>query len=206
MDLPELHPFNLETHERVGAIVLDANENLLVIEGVGGRLSLPKGCRHWGETEWDGAMRECYEETGVDLEDPLLPVTLLRRNVKLRWGTYQEVRVRLPGYQVKTLCQEGESVRVFWVNPSSKWIRSNPACNADLKAYVASKKDLWRGGSRQAPLTMAESRYVDAGCAPEPLDDVPWIKAVLTKEQRREKGREKRLAQRAQEGRWLREK
>jgi ADP-ribose pyrophosphatase YjhB (NUDIX family) len=138
MAYPELpgHPFNLETTERVGVIVLDSRGYLLLVENGGGRLSLPKGCRHWGETEWDGAMRECYEETGVDLEDPLLPITLLCRNLKLRYGTYQEVRLALSGRDVKTRCQTGESVRVFWAAPWTKEIRSNPACNADLKEYL----------------------------------------------------------------------
>ena len=144
--LPALppHPFDLDTAERVGVIVLDCNGHLLVVEGAG-RLSLPKGCRHLGETEWDGAMRECYEETGLDLEDPLLPVTLFRRNVKLRWGTYQEIHLGIRGNQLKTKPQAGETSRVFWINPKSAKMQRNPACNADLRDY------LWRcGGSRRA--------------------------------------------------------
>jgi 8-oxo-dGTP pyrophosphatase MutT (NUDIX family) len=195
MSLDNQHPFEDDTAERVGVILLDSNENLLVIEGGGGKLSLPKGCRHRGESEWDGAVRECYEETGIDVEDPKLPTKFLK-TLPLRWGVYQVIRLRCPGYEIKVSVQEGESCRVFWVNPSSKWMRKNPNLNADLRFYIREKEDLWL---RYAPLTQYTEHYVAAGCAPEPMFP-EWASESLRmvkgdpKEVRRMKGRAKRTA------------
>ena len=196
------HPFEDDTQERVGVILLDSNENLLVIEGLGGKLSLPKGCRHRGESEWDGAVRECYEETGIDIEDPKIPTKFLK-TTRLRWGVYQTIRLGCPGFEIKVAVQEGESCRVFWVNPSSNWMLKNPNLNADLKCYIREKTDFWSHSSRKCPLTMLEDRYVAAGCAPEPL--VPeWTSESLRivkgdpKEVRRTKGRAKKTTWEAQ--------
>lgn len=140
MALPA-HPFDLDTSERVGAIVLDALGNLLLIEGPGGKLSLPKGCRHLGESEYDGAVRECYEETGLDLEDPALGVKGGER-IPLRWGVYFKFQLRKPGaaYSEHLRPQARESVRVFWAHPGRRWLKFDADCNADLKVYVRTCK------------------------------------------------------------------
>lgn len=189
MSLDNQHPFEDDTAERVGVILLDSNENLLVIEGGGGKLSLPKGCRHRGESEWDGAVRECYEETGIDVEDPKIPTKFLK-TTKLRYGVYQTIHLLCPGYQIKGSVQEGESSRVFWVNPSSNWLLKNPNLNADLRDYARFKEKIWNRFSRDSPLTILQDSYEVAGCAPSPAfpqwapyvnQKETWIKKIRAK-------------------------
>jgi ADP-ribose pyrophosphatase YjhB (NUDIX family) len=69
--MSDTHPFDDDTRKRCGIILIDSNNHLLAVIGKDTyKLSFPKGKKKFGETEWEGAVRECYEETGLDLEDP----------------------------------------------------------------------------------------------------------------------------------------
>lgn len=141
MSLDNKHPFEDDTAERVGVILLDSYENLLVIEGLGGKLSLPKGCRHRGESEWDGAVRECYEETGIDVEDPKIPTKFLK-TTKLRYGVYQTIHLLCKRDLVTTKVQQGESCKVLWLN--LRGLRMDKLdCNADLKVFLRERVRSW---------------------------------------------------------------
>lgn len=124
-----LHPFQNDTEDRVGVIVLDVRRRLLVVEGESGKLSLPKGCRQLGETEWDGAMREAWEETGLDLES--LPHVLYLAKLRLRFGTYFLFHLNLDGPRLPTQPQEGECKTVYWAAADAALFRQKP-CNIDL--------------------------------------------------------------------------
>lgn len=131
------HPWNEDTRERVGCIVYDVEGNLLVVDGGSGKISLPKGCRHLGETEWDGGLRELYEETGLDVE--LLLAEKSARFVEkkaLRWGTYMVFRLKMHGSDLALRPQAGETSKILWKNPWGFWMQRKADLNADLRHLV----------------------------------------------------------------------
>lgn len=125
------HPFSDDTRDKVGVIVLDRNGYLLLVEGKEGKLSLPKGGRHRGETDLEGALREAWEETGIDLDE-----NGYLAKIKLIWGTYFLYRIPQEGRYIKLKPQPGETVKILWRNPSSPWIRHDALLNRDLAHYI----------------------------------------------------------------------
>jgi 8-oxo-dGTP pyrophosphatase MutT (NUDIX family) len=98
---------------KVGGIVLDADDNLLIVQGrYSGKWSVPKGTLEEDETYLEGALREIREETGLKLQ----PCNTSRLEY---WGVN---RARLYLLQVdkrrpKLKPQDsGEIVRAFWLN------------------------------------------------------------------------------------------
>jgi 8-oxo-dGTP pyrophosphatase MutT (NUDIX family) len=140
-----MHPFQADTEERVGVLVLDRRGRLLTVEGPSGKLSLPKGCRHLGETEWDGAMREAWEETGIDLES-MSDATFVA-TVKLLHGTYFLFHIGRDGFTLSLRPQEGESKIIYWKRPTDTFYRSKP-CNADLGTFLRSTRQAPKQGAR----------------------------------------------------------
>jgi ADP-ribose pyrophosphatase YjhB (NUDIX family) len=131
------HPFNDETRERVGAIVYDVLGKLLIVEGAGGKMSLPKGCRFFGETVWDGGVRELYEETGLDIEALLADKSAKSLGTKqLRWGTYNVFQLKMRGTDLALRPQAGETCKVLWRDPKSQWMQRKADLNADLRHLV----------------------------------------------------------------------
>jgi len=131
------HPFNDDTIERVGAIVYDAEGNLLIVDGGTGKMSLPKGCRHLAETVWDGGVRELYEETGLDIEALLEEKGATFVGEKfLRWGTYMVFHLKIRGTELKLRPQEGETCKILWRAPYSYWMQRKADLNADLRQLV----------------------------------------------------------------------
>lgn len=131
------HPFNEDTRERVGCIIYDVEGKLLIVDGGSGKMSLPKGCRHLGETEWEGGLRELYEETGLDAE--LLLNDKSARFVEqkaLRWGTYMVFRLKMRGEDLALRPQPGETSKILWKNPNGVWIQRKADLNADLRHLV----------------------------------------------------------------------
>ena len=76
MDLGE------DTQDVVGTIVLYRNK-ILLVRGVGGKWSFPKGRRRENETPYEGALREAKEEAGIDLTGISPDLT-----IHLRYGVY----------------------------------------------------------------------------------------------------------------------
>jgi 8-oxo-dGTP pyrophosphatase MutT (NUDIX family) len=125
------HPFSDDTRDKVGVIVLDRDGYLLLVEGKGGKLSLPKGGRHRGETDLEGALREAWEETGIDLDE-----NAYVEKLKLIWGTYFVYRLQGEGRSVNLRPQAGETVKILWRKPTSYWIRHDAILNRDLAHYI----------------------------------------------------------------------
>jgi len=125
------HPFADDTREKVGVIVYDTAGQVLLVEGVGGKISLPKGARLRGETELEGAVREAWEETGIDLEEAMY---LLK--TKLIWGTYFVYKLNVRGRELVLRPREGETVEVMWKSPTSFSLNHSAQLNCDLKFLI----------------------------------------------------------------------
>ncbi len=57
-----------DTSDRAGIILLNTKGELLLVRGPTGKLSLPKGKKKVCETNYEGACRECLEESGIDVK------------------------------------------------------------------------------------------------------------------------------------------
>ena len=130
------HPFADDTREKVGVIVYDTAGHVLIVQGVGGKLSLPKGARLRGETELEGAIREAWEETGIDLEKATYVL-----KTKLVWGTYFVYKLNVRAKDIILRPQAGETVEIMWKSPTSFWLNQSTCLNCDLKFLI---KDLGR--------------------------------------------------------------
>jgi len=131
----ERHPFDDDTEEVVGVIVRDIDNKLLIVQGVSGKWSLPKGRRKRGETAYEGALREAYEEAGINLEGGLY--VGCRR---IGFGTYFEFRVRSYGENLglKTK-QRKEILAVDWKYPGCFWMRRICESNNDLSLFIRTR-------------------------------------------------------------------
>ena len=125
------HPFTDDTREKVGVIVYDTSGQLLMVQGKGGKVSLPKGGRLRGETELEGALREAWEETGIDLEK-----LAYSGKIKLIWGTYFIYNLDVKASDLNLRPQPGEVLKVVWKKPSSFWINEVAMLNCDLASYI----------------------------------------------------------------------
>lgn len=145
MTTPQTHPFNDETAERVGCIVYDADGKLLVVEGFG-KYGLPKGCRYFGETEWDGGVRELWEETGLDIEEMVSRgFATFKEKKKLRWGTYCVFKMGVRGDELSLRPQAGETTKVCFKAPQGRFLQAEADVNADLRFLLQEFKTPTRG-------------------------------------------------------------
>jgi 8-oxo-dGTP pyrophosphatase MutT (NUDIX family) len=67
---PECKEFQcncIDLKDRAGIILINTKGEVLLVRGPTGKLSLPKGKRKVCETDYEGACRECIEETGIDV-------------------------------------------------------------------------------------------------------------------------------------------
>ena len=125
------HPFTDDTREKVGVIVYDKKGYILMVQGTSGKISLPKGGRLRGETELEGALREAYEETGIDLEN--MEYT---KKIKLIWGTYFVYNLPYSGRCLPLEPQAGEILKIMWRKPNSRWIQTEATLNCDLGSFI----------------------------------------------------------------------
>ena len=125
------HPFADDTREKVGVIVYDNVGHILLVEGKTGKISLPKGGRLRGESELEGALREAWEETGIDLD-----LAKYISKIKLVWGTYFIYKVDMRGKEIHLRPQAGETLTVFWKSPTSFWLNESTLLNCDLKFLI----------------------------------------------------------------------
>jgi 8-oxo-dGTP pyrophosphatase MutT (NUDIX family) len=125
------HPFNDDTREKVGVIVYDRRGNILLVQGPSGKLSFPKGGRLRGETEHEGALRELYEETGLDLEH-----SDYTDKIKLIWGTYFVYKLPCAGIKIPLRPHIGEIFKILWRKPSSEWLQTQAILNSDLGYFI----------------------------------------------------------------------
>ena len=117
---------------KVGVIVYDKFGKLLLVEGLSGKISLPKGDRKSDETELEGALREAQEETGIHLKD----ITYISQ-INLVWGTYFLYRLPTDSSALDLQPQAEEVAKILWKEPGSKWMRKADL-NCDLASYVKS--------------------------------------------------------------------
>ena len=117
------HPFADDTREKVGVIVYDNAGHVLLVQGMTGKISLPKGGRLRGETELEGAVREAWEETGIDLEK-----TTYILKTKLIWGDVLCL-------QVERTCKRAGTAPTSWRNDSSVMEKPNILLAQPLGPY-----------------------------------------------------------------------
>ncbi len=122
-----------DTEDVVGVICVDAKGRVLLVQGMGGKWSFPKGRRKENETHYQGAIREAREEAGIDLKDRPVNVKL-----QLRYGTYYLYAFGRTGDQIPL--QESltphEIQQVSWVDLKSDGFRAAEK-NADLRVYLS---------------------------------------------------------------------
>jgi 8-oxo-dGTP pyrophosphatase MutT (NUDIX family) len=123
-----------DTKDVVGVICIDKEGKLLLVQGVGGKWSFPKGRRKELETDHQGALREAKEEAGINLSDqtPFL-------SMKLRYGTYFCYFFNVHGEDMrlsKPLTPD-EILQAGWILPKTENFRHQDK-NADLRAYLSS--------------------------------------------------------------------
>ena len=104
---------------RVGGIVLDSNNNLLIVYGrESQKWSLPKGALDNGdETYFEGALREIYEESGLKLRPP--------SNIKSpqRWSINKALiyLLKVPGHCPKTKPKDtNEVLKTNWLDLNNR--------------------------------------------------------------------------------------
>ncbi len=120
-----------DTEDVVGVICVDAKGQVLLVQGLGGKWSFPKGRRKSNETHYQGAVREAREEAGIDLTGR--PVNV---KMSLRYGTYYLYVFGRSGDQIP-LAESStpeEILRVAWVNLKSAEFAKEEK-NADLRFY-----------------------------------------------------------------------
>ena len=125
------HPFADETRDKVGVIVYDSAGHVLLVEGISGKISLPKGARRRGETELEGAVREAWEETGIDLEKASYIL-----KTKLIWGTYFVYKLNVRARELILRPRVGETLDVMWKSPTSFSLNHSTRLNCDLKFLI----------------------------------------------------------------------
>ncbi len=107
-----------------GTIFICGNKVLLVKGRNSGKWSFPKGHARQGETEFEAAKRETYEETGLELRQ-------FDRIIQLSTGTYYLVYTP---YEIKCDIQDSKEIC------ASQWISfeemANLTANIDVNAFL----------------------------------------------------------------------
>lgn len=119
-----------DTADIAGAIVLDKNNRILVIKGIGGIWSLPKGRRKDGETIYEAALREAREESGIDLKTET-PIAY----IKLSYGSYYLFKLKKSyvDIQLERPSTPEEVLEVQWIKRKVLFCERT---NYDLTMYI----------------------------------------------------------------------
>jgi 8-oxo-dGTP pyrophosphatase MutT (NUDIX family) len=107
-----------------GTIFLCGNKVLLVKGRISGKWSFPKGHAKQGETEFEAAKRETYEETGLELNQ-------FDRIIQLSTGTYYLVYTP---YEIKCTIRDSKEITM------TQWLTfdeiANLNANIDVNAFL----------------------------------------------------------------------
>ena len=104
-----------------------------------------KGRRKRGETPYEGAIREGYEESGIDVENCIYLGTCV-----IGFGTYFEYKFRGLGEHLFLKPKQlGEIKGVSWKFPGSYYMRKECLMNNDLGMYVRKINSIWRASLRK---------------------------------------------------------
>lgn len=122
-----------DTKDVVGVICIDREGKLLLVQGVGGKWSFPKGRRKELETDREGALREAREEAGIDLSqhEPFA-------SFKLRYGSYFCYFFNTYGEEM-TLADpltSDEILQAGWIYTKTDLFKFQEK-NADLRSYLS---------------------------------------------------------------------
>lgn len=128
--MPTSHKMSRDTDDICGVIVLDKNNRLLVVKGIGGIWSLPKGHRKENENIYEAALREAREETGIDLTDQF-PVAF----IKLARGSYYLYKLKASYAEIpqEALITPEEVLDVAWLKRKQLFKEHT---NHDLGFYI----------------------------------------------------------------------
>ena len=110
-----------------GVIVFDNAMNfLLVKQRKNGIWSFPKGSVKYGETMFDGALREAFEETGIDFSsDKYISIYIdMNYNKKLHLYIYKSL-MNYKSIPVKTTQDTCDYIWLNWFNLSEKFMKEN---------------------------------------------------------------------------------
>lgn len=123
-----------DTEDITGVICVDNKSRVLVVQGIGGMWSFPKGRRKTKETMYQAALREALEEAGIDLSK-----RTVNAKINLRYGTYYLYTFKRSFDQIalekpKTP-EEVKDIR--WIDTHSKEFQQLEK-NADLRCYSKS--------------------------------------------------------------------
>jgi 8-oxo-dGTP pyrophosphatase MutT (NUDIX family) len=121
------HPFNDDTNDKVGVIIKNFDHALLVVKGISGKYSFPKGSRKVGETDWESAAREAWEEAGIDISD-MIHVG----ESNLKYGKYFILRLKTRYLNCKP--NEENTLSTCWMF-KNELREQYYLLNADLKAF-----------------------------------------------------------------------
>jgi 8-oxo-dGTP pyrophosphatase MutT (NUDIX family) len=123
-----------DTEDIAGVICVDNKSRVLVVQGIGGMWSFPKGRRKTKETMYQAAVREALEEAGIDLSK-----RTVNAKINLRYGTYYLYTFKRTFDQIalekpKTP-EEVKDIR--WIDTHSQEFHLLEK-NADLRCYSKS--------------------------------------------------------------------
>ena len=126
----DCHPFTDDTDDTVGCIILDSRDKLLLVKGTY-KFSFPKGSRKRAETYEECAIREVWEETGLDVSYSEIGVSK-----KLARGRYYFIRMAHPFEKYKLRPQPNEKGKICWVT-LNKFVTLSPnECNIDVRLCI----------------------------------------------------------------------
>jgi 8-oxo-dGTP pyrophosphatase MutT (NUDIX family) len=120
---------NEDTDDSVGCILIDAEAKILLIDGVV-KISFPKGHRKQDESSRDCAIREVWEETGLDVSN-----LKFNRFAKFVRCKYYYMQLPRPFETYKLKPQEGETGKVFWATLAEFVKIPRKKCNVDVAWY-----------------------------------------------------------------------
>lgn len=119
--------YKANTEKVYGSICISPHNTILLVCGrKSKKWSFPKGHKHRGETYIDCAVRETYEEAGIDL-DNIVPVAYQRLSV----GEYYFYD--LPEEVVPEIKDQKEITEAKWM--SIEEMRISP-CNVDVNNFL----------------------------------------------------------------------
>lgn len=126
----ERHPFTDDSSDTYGCIIMDYKKHVLLVKG-SSKYSLPKGSRKRAETPEECAIREVWEETGLDLSNVNLGLPK-----KLSRGRYYFIRLKQSFETYKFRPQPKEKGTVCWIHVSKLRDLNPEDCNVDMRLCI----------------------------------------------------------------------
>ncbi len=131
---PDLLPNNDYEYIHAGTVIYDKMHKILLVHQTNGIWSLPKGSVKFGESIYQGALRETHEETGIDLS-PYTPVGIEQYRL---FGTsdYTLFIFKLPiSFKELDIAAEKNSIATEWFD-NGDYILKNHKVNKLTVAYI----------------------------------------------------------------------